>query len=267
MPMTEIVRYLNHRHEASIHGGAPNGAPQTPFISANGQVYARYANLHLESRFQTLLHTADGRPHGHAATLHAFNVFNQQSITDDAVFVVPSDDEEFIYLDRLVRTLHVLNYLTHRSRGDLLLRVHQRHVLSVQANHGLAFEEILRPCGLMPKQVTLEIDIEGVEEVDHFMHAIDSYHARGYRIAIHRFGRFSENFALLQALKPQLVRLDARYLESAETLERLTRELRALGILSLIQGIDTPTLRQSAAKSGVDLLQIYSDTTRRLIHA
>lgn len=60
-----------------------------------------------------------------------------------------------------MRTLHALNYLTKPSRGNLLLKVHTRHVLSVPSDHGHAFEEILKPCGLFPEQITLEIEIDG----------------------------------------------------------------------------------------------------------
>lgn len=86
--------------------------------------------------------------------------------------MLPSDAEEFVYLDRLVRTLPALNYLTQPVRGKLLLRVHARHLLSVPANHGLAFEEIPRPCGLFPDQISLEIDTDQVSDPAHFSRAV-----------------------------------------------------------------------------------------------
>lgn len=261
MPLTELVRYLNARSQ----GHTPALQPPAPFLSKDGKVLAHFANLQLGSQFLPIVETATGQVHGHAASLQAFNLSCRTALEPHAVFVLPSDDAEFIYLDRLVRTLHALNYLTHHVRGNLLLKVHPRHVMSVPSDHGLAFEELLRPCGLIPEQITLELDIDGIEAEDHLQLAVANYKQRGYRIAIHRFGRASLNYELLARLEPRIVRLDPSLLESPQQLEEATRRIQALGALTLIEGVDTRALRQGAQASSIDLLQAHAPL-RRLIH-
>lgn len=254
MPLTDLVRLLNAEsdHPYAGHRFA------NPFIAADRGVFVHFADLHLRSSFQPIVGTADGHTHGHAATLCVTGASSGQPLDPASLFVLPANNAEFVYLDRLVRTLHALNYLTQPVQGTLLLRVHQRHVLSVPANHGLAFEELLRECGLLPSQVTLEIDTEGVDDVRHLTQAIVSYQSRGYGVAIARFGHAGIDFNLLETIRPDIVRLAPALLASTRPLKRLVDRLHALGARVLIDGVDTGVLRRSAAGHDIDLIQAAS---------
>src|SRR5664280_2084080 len=106
MPLSEFVRYIN----AQLPFPKTASRFTTPFASEGGQVFVYYANLRLESNFSPIIDTGDGRIRGHVATLTATHKTTHQRLEADAVFKLPEDDEEFIFLDRLVRTLHTLNY-------------------------------------------------------------------------------------------------------------------------------------------------------------
>lgn len=108
MPLTDFVRNLNDLNARPAHWA--QGISQ--FISTDGRVFVRFANLFLESTFKPIVDTATGKLHGHAASLRAYSFSTRLPVRPEAVFVLPSDDEEFVYLDRLVRTLHALNYPT-----------------------------------------------------------------------------------------------------------------------------------------------------------
>lgn len=251
MPLTDLVRLLNAQsdHPYSGHRFA------NPFIAADRGVFVHFADLQLRSQFRPIVDSRHGAIHGHAATLQVAGLSSGQPLDPASVFVLPGSDAEFVYLDRLVRTLHALNYLTQPVQGNLLLRVHQRHVLSVPANHGLAFEELLKECGLLPSQVTLEIDTEGVDDQRHLTQAIANYQSRGYGIAIARFGHASIDFGLLETIRPDIVRLAPALLASSRPLARLIDRLHALGARVLIDGLDTAALRRGALDSGIDLIQ------------
>ena len=262
MPLTDLVRNLNSHHADS----APEFASQTPFVAAEGRVFANFAGIRLESAFVPVEETASGRLHGHAGVLKAYSFATGIPLLPEAVFVLPTDDREFVYLDRLVRTLHALNYLTHRAPGNLLLPVHARHIASVSSNHGLAFEEILRPCGLVPDPITLEIEIDGLEDTEHLKRAVRSYQARGYGIALTRLGRGPINLDLVRALNPDIVKLDRPVLSAEQPLESLLDSLHRLGARVLVDGLDAATLTGQSALHLVDLIQAQAPL-RRLIHA
>ena len=261
MPLTDLVRHLNRHHYAQYPAHARDGS-LAPFSVAQGKALAHFGNLQLTSRFLPIVETASGQTHGHAASLQVYDPKRLSTLEADYVFDLPADDAEFIELDRRVRTLHALNYLTHLARGNLLLDVRPRHVLSVPSDHGLAFEEILRSCGLLPKQITLELEIDGIAATEHLQQAIANYKARDYHVAVHRFGRVDLNFDLLEALRPEIVRLDTNLLENPQILTDATRRIHAIGAKTLIEGIDIKALRQGAHDSGIDLLQAHAPLSR-----
>jgi len=122
MPLTEFVRYIN----AQLPFPTTASRFTTPFASEGGRVFVFYANLRLESNFSPIVDTVDSASRGHVATLTATRKTTNQKLDSEAVFKLPGDDGEFIFLDRLVRTLHTLNYLTYPERhsgGLLLLKV------------------------------------------------------------------------------------------------------------------------------------------------
>ena len=265
MPLSDLIRTLNSPSDSLPGHFARSGLDQ-PFVAVDGRVFLHYANIRLESQFLPIVEARSGKAHGHAASLQAFGLSTRQPIPAESVFVLPSDDSEFVYLDRLVRTLHALNYLTRPARGNLLLQVHARHVMSVPADHGLAFEEILRPCGLFPEQITLEINIEGVEDRPHLIKAVASYRSRGYGIAIGHFGRRQLDFGILRELRPDIVKLDSLLLSSPRPLQRIIEALRRLPAQVLIEGIDTAAMRKGAQAGNIDLLQAHAPL-RRLPHS
>lgn len=257
MPLTELVNTLNSSQVGKTPSIFRHSGLEHPFVAADGRVFIHYAGIRLESKFLPIVNTASGALHGHASTIQAFGLTNNVPMLPEAVFVLPSDDEEFVHLDRLVRTLHALNYLTRPTRGNLLLRVHPRHILCVPANHGLAFEEILRPCGLFPDQITLEIDTDAVENSAHFIDAIASYRSRGYNIAVSNFGRTQLDFGFLRAIQADIVKLSPILLGSSHPVGRIINNIHKLQARVLIDGIDTGKLRQSAADFDIDLLQAH----------
>jgi EAL domain-containing protein (putative c-di-GMP-specific phosphodiesterase class I) len=254
MPLTDLIRTLNAPKGGFPKRYASSGLDQ-PFVSVDGRVFLHYANIRLESVFLPIVETATGRMHGHAASFQAFGLSNRIPLLPEAVYVLPTDDEEFIYLDRLVRTLHALNYLTKPVRGNLLLKVHTRHLMSVPAHHGLAFEEILRPCGLFPEQITLEIDADSIEDTDHLVRAVASYRSRGYGIAVSHFGHSKLDFGLIRELQPDIVKLAPLLLSSARPLARIIDCLRQLPSQVMIEGRDTSLIRKASLAREVDLIQ------------
>lgn len=257
MPLSDLIRTLNNPSDVFPKHYAASGLDQ-PFVAKDGKIFLHYANIRIESSFLPIIETTSGNLYGHAASIQAFGLSNGIQMAPEAVFVLPSDDEEFVYLDRLVRTLHALNYLTRPSRGNLLLNVHPRHVLSVPAHHGLAFEEILRPCGLFPEQITLEINTDRIDDTDHLVRAIASYRSRGYGVAVSQFGRSRLDFGLLRELQPTLVKLDPLLLASARPLTRIIDCLHKLPSRVMIEGTDSHSLRKIANVTEIDLVQANS---------
>ena len=79
----------------------------------------------------------------HQAYLRAIDV-NQAALPAPEVFSSACEAPAIVYLDRLCRTVHMLNYLRQTDDdGCLFLHVHARHILAVPHDHGEYFEGLL----------------------------------------------------------------------------------------------------------------------------
>lgn len=249
MPLTDLVRYLNARDRDQC----PFPRLDDPFLATASGAEAHYARITLQSSYAPIYVGGSGSLHGHAAVLKARGELNDLPLHPDAVFAIPGSNAEFVHLDRLVRTLHALNYLLHPELQHLYVRINLRHIEIVPSGHGIAFENALRTCGLDPHSITLEINVE--DEPDELLRtALESYRRRGYRIALASHGRnWNENHWLL-SLKPDVVRLDPELLDRPEQLNLLALRLSDYGIRSLI-GVDNAAQSKRAAEAGVELIQ------------
>ena len=264
MPLTDFVRYLNAQlpnPKSALRAGVR-------FLSESGRVFVYYAELRLASEFSPVIDTATGELRGHCARLRVTRQGDGKVLDAASLFALPDDDQELIFVDRLVRTLHTLNYLTYserRSQQLLLLKVHPRHVASVAADHGLAFEEILRACGLLPQNVVLELEIASAQgegaangsaaDPAHWLRAAANYQMRGYGVAVKRFAASDADFALVERVRPALVRVDARLAADPEALSGAVRRLRTLGCQVLGEGAGHESVRAAAWHSGLQFLQ------------
>lgn len=254
MPLTDLVRYLNARDRDQ----RPFLRLDDPFVAVENGAEAHYARIRLVSHYAPIYVGGSGSLHGHAAVLQAQGELNDLPLHPEAVFAIPSSNEEFVHLDRLVRTLHALNYLLHPEQQHLHVRVNLRHIEIVPGGHGIVFENALRACGLDPRDITLEVNVE--DETSEALHkALQAYRARGYRIALAGVGLGAQD-PRLQFFKPDCMRLDAALLKQPRQLARVARGLADVGIQSLL-AVEDATQARLAGTAGVSLIQHPVDST------
>lgn len=210
MPLAEIVHYLNRQNRDNY---GPAICPEDAFAIAPAGVVAQDGDLLLRSVFQPLFGVRGNRVIGHEALLRA-EASDGNALTAADLFLRSASPEKLIYLDRLCRTLHALNYLqlTRDGTGTLFLNIEARHVRAVTSGHGLVFEAILKRCGLSPDNIFFELRAGDISDPASLADALAAYRSRGYRIAIDQAGP-DISAALLNALRPELVKFDVRTLE------------------------------------------------------
>jgi hypothetical protein len=196
MPLTELMNYFNDQLQTQAR---TRSLPKTGFFKADNSYWGRFGNLILGSRFQAIHTFADDKVIGHNSDLLVRSATGN-SLNIDSIFNSLDSTDQIIHLDRLVRTLHSLNYLQQfDGRKDLLsLQVQPRHIISVVSDHGKTFEKILSDCGLGPARVLLHTRLLDTTTLPHFQQALGSYRQHGYKIGI----RLSEprDLDLLQQL-------------------------------------------------------------------
>lgn len=184
MPLTELMNYFNDQLQAQTRA---RSLPQTGFYKVSNSYWARFGSLILGSNLRPIQATTENKLIGYEGDLlirsSAGNLLNV-----DSVFNSLDNNDQIIHLDRLVRTLHSLNYLqqhdTDPSQHILSLQVQPRHIVSVVGDHGKAFETILSDCGLGPERVLLHTRLLDNATLKHFNKALSSYRSRGYKIGV-----------------------------------------------------------------------------------
>ncbi len=218
MSLAQLVTHFNQRFHRAEWAGS-----RAPFALEEGTVVAGFYGMRLESTFDALLNPEDAVL-GYQAQLHAFSP-RGKNVSPRAPYAVALDEDSIVYLDRLVRTLHVLNAAARELTGLLLLEVHPWHITRVPGDHGVVFEGILRDCGRSPRDVVLEIAEAVVQDTGHLARAIANFQGRGFGIALHQRGTDPGELDRLLALRPNIIKLGHPHLRAAEASANQLREL------------------------------------------
>ncbi|HJW27272.1 MAG TPA: hypothetical protein VJ576_20445 [Rhodocyclaceae bacterium] len=191
MPLTEVILLLN----ASPCTRGEGLGTEFRFVAAAGRVFASYGDLRLESSFVPLLDFRSGEVRGHEGVLAAARSGCPGAVAAGEVYARPASGAGIVRLDRLVRTLHALNYLLQPQRGMLLVGVHPG--TAGASDWGFACDGILAPCRLLPERLVLEVG-----GVGYHRRALRACRSRGYGLAVSLADR-----GRLRELRPDLVKV------------------------------------------------------------
>lgn len=242
MPLHDLVDYFNQRITAE------QGLKFPPLALRGGQVESRFGDLRLATEFHPIRRAdTPSLVFGHDATLQAFEPDTSQA-TAARVFHA-ADVGSIINLDRLCRTIHMLNYLpVSHEGGHLFLHVHPRHVLGVKRDHGAYFEEVIFRCGLAPRRVVITVPVTPLydRQLTALLEGLKNYQQRGYGTAIQFDHQANEAFLerycieFLYRITPDFVCLDRGFFARLSRDEDDAR--RKTTLLSVIQSLDTQFL-------------------------
>lgn len=225
------------------------------------EILSHFIGLRLQSEFQPIQDIRSPN-----ITL-GFEAILRPAIGDNAVnvafaFSLAEKQGKLVKLDRVVRTLHLLNYLHLPSnRGLLFVRVHPNLLANV-TSHGKVFERILHTRSIPTRQVVIEIaDSQGLDDAL-LVKAVRNYRDCGYRIGLDIYGCRRSNFDRIWKISPDYVKLDARIITRAQNniraqriLPKLIGTIQNLKAQVIVSGIASEAQYNIAKESGAVLLQ------------
>lgn len=271
--LADLITYLNRNDFADRPDADSN---RQPLHACTTGIKAHFAGFTLGTHFQPIVALDCDTVVAHEALLHVaapagvaplFEEFAPESLLS-----LTGTGAGIIYLDRLARTLHALNFLLQdappadaRAAGHALhLNVHPQHLLAVDSDHGEVFEGILRQCGLAPDSIVLEVREHAIAAKDRLADAIAAWQSRGYRIAIDNFGEREAHIEKSLALRPDLIKIDRALLHESAGRRHRTLQLQAdverareRGVRVVAVGIETPLQLVTARQIGADCAQGY----------
>lgn len=157
-----------------------------PIFSVTGdKVVGRFFKFELHSYFEPIHACADGLLLGHHAHLLATGP-QQASIATPRLFALANDSSALVTLDRMVRTLHLLNYLAiDKSQSQtLFLSVDTALLGAVKERHGQFFEHLLRQLGSNMRKIVISLGADTLADIPQLSTAIHNYREHGFGIAL-----------------------------------------------------------------------------------
>lgn len=241
MPLQHLVDTFNERFIAE------NNLETAPLEYDGHQVHGRFGNLTFTSELKPVrLHASPELITGRDT---APLIFTPANSVDTTRLLYSEEMPNIVSLDRLSRTVHMLNYLTlNEDDSSLFLHVHPHHVLTVKKDHGAYFEDIIRRCGLPLRRIVISLTISPVYESQLLLllERLRNYRERGYSTAV-KFDEqvrpeFVERFRtqFLHRLAPDYVRFSAGFFLRAYQDHGGSRRRNAL--FAAIRHVDTQVL-------------------------
>lgn len=255
------------------------GLAESPLALRDGQVEGRFGELHLSSVFRKIRSALDPTL---TVGLHAYLRMYAENENPAAAldeFAAAQYTPAVINLDRLCRTVHLLNFMRRAQGGDasLFLPVNPNYVLMLKKNHGAYFEDILARCGIPPGWVVISVSLGLADrgKVESLAQGLGNYRAKGYRVAVHSHRKPSfESAELDLALKarPDYLILPhglgpsrAHAEEPWSKLRSAIAVARGAEVQVIVEGIDTAAQAGLSVEAGASLVQGSYYETRRAV--
>ncbi|MBB3221460.1 EAL domain-containing protein [Pseudoduganella umbonata] len=196
-------------------------SPSSLWLDVAGRAHGRFFNCTMTSVFHPVREldsgtavACEGLARGMSAEDEGLSLWR---LLENA-----ASDDESVELDRLCRMLHAINFFRQPDceRLDLHLNVHGRLLSAVSSNHGHAFRRILDALGLPLARIVLQLPATTPQQGWLLGYVADNYRRNGFRFAV-QAGSPQEGLALLERVRPDVIRCDARIARDWEGMARL----------------------------------------------
>ncbi|WP_034297073.1 EAL domain-containing protein [Herbaspirillum sp. RV1423] len=239
MKYQALEKYL-----ARLDGSVKEGA--RVWLDAEGKAQGKYFNTTLTSAFQPI--RMFGNHELADAGIVAHEGFARSYSEDDSglhlwrLLDQAASDDESVELDRLCRMLHSINfYRQAEDEVSLHLSVHARLLAAVESNHGIAFRRILNLLELPHEKIVLQMPVVTQNQGWLLNYVLDNYRRNGFRLGISAADA-RDALALLDKVKPDMIKVDARELADEESTERLLRRAGEHDIRVVFKRVENPTV-------------------------
>lgn len=221
---------------------------------ADNRVIGSFFKYQLESRFQPIVRLEDGVAIGHDSMVECHAPDGSQ-IEAARLFALALDNSGLVSLDRMVRTLHALNYFAvQEAPGRLFLSVQHRLLETVKSDHGRFFERILQQFDIATGRVVIQLPQRAQQDVALLGRVIRNYRSRGYGVAVEQQGDDLGWLEVVGDARPDFIKWQV----TSATQERLRQAAtlaQGLGVELVATGVDNAHRAERLAATAIKLGQ------------
>ena len=131
-------------------------------------------------------------------------------------------DDESVELDRLARTIHVINFFRQQAQEgySVLIDVHDRLLTAIGSNHGMAFRRIISSLGLPQEKIILQLPAVKSSQSWALAQVVDNYKLNGFSV-VTRATSIDEAIFQINLMRPTVIRIDITRIGNGEKLADL----------------------------------------------
>ncbi|MDR3411179.1 MAG: EAL domain-containing protein [Formivibrio sp.] len=256
-------------------GGAISALSPVPHLSVlnkveeaityeNGRAVGYFRDMRMDSCFQPIYSLPHRRIVGHEALLRA-KLSDGTAVPPPQALAAARGEMEQVFVDRLCRAQHLLNYQTFDAQSDgvtwLFLNI-STAVVSQRQDFGSFFMDLLNRAQFPARRVVVEILEGAVPDLALLSEAVAWYQSLGCLVALDDFGAEASNIERIWRTSPDIVKLDRTLIAAAEKSPKARRILPAIvaliheaGSLALIEGVENAQQSAIALDCDADLAQ------------
>jgi EAL domain-containing protein (putative c-di-GMP-specific phosphodiesterase class I) len=217
------------------------------------------AEAELWSAYQPVVALADRAVVAHEALLRGDS--DGRTVDGGDLFFVADSAGWLPRLDRVGRECAIAGAAGWLGGADLFVNTHPTSVLHPDADLASTVEA-LEVAGLQPRQLVLEVgERAAVADRGHLLAVLESYRARGWRVALDEVAAGWSSRSLLDVVRPDVVKL-GRALVSAlpddgarAVVRTVAGHAHRLGAVVVAEGVETEQVAEEVAALGADLAQ------------
>jgi EAL domain-containing protein (putative c-di-GMP-specific phosphodiesterase class I) len=247
MAHASLQRYLERLTQAT-YGGSQI------WLDEEGRVQGRFVNTTLTSAFQPIRNAITTEVVAYEGFMRSYSG-SDQGLCPWKLLEQASDDNESVALDRLCRILHTVNFFRQEGSdgNELFLSVDGRLLAAVDSNHGTAFRRVLDTLELPQQRVVLQLPAVTHDQNWLLNYVSDNYRRNAFRLAVNARNA-AEAEVLLDHVRPEIIKLDARGAPDLQTNMKLLHEAQKRGIRIIFKRVENQAmlggLIELAAASG-----------------
>ncbi|MEL6921468.1 MAG: EAL domain-containing protein [Pseudomonadota bacterium] len=235
-----------------------------PITLPNGHFSARYLDVTLHSAFQPIFRLVNGDPVLFACEGLARPFVDGLPLTPGQFFSKLKSDE-LVEVEQILRQLHLRNARSLPQQARRLFLNFDpgamQSMVNVTSEIDLVAHE-MRGSGLQPNNIICEIVEHAAYDSAVMKEFVYALRARGFVIAVDDYGSDHADAARVKALTPDIVKMEGKVVrarmstpEGFAVLVDQVREFSRDGILTLLEGIETPWQLELAMQSGAAYAQ------------
>lgn len=198
-----------------------NHSDEKLWVDEHGRLQGRFRNCSLTSVFQAIIGLGDRKLFGFEAFVHSYST-TDSGLSIWQLLMNGANDDESVELDRLARTIHVINFFRQQAQEghSVLIDVHDRLLTAIGSNHGMAFRRIISSLGLPQEKIILQLPAVKSSQSWALAQVVDNYKLNGFSV-VTRATSIDEAIFQINLMRPTVIRIDITRIGNGEKLADL----------------------------------------------